>query len=341
MTAEELELHWHAIAEPTHPTTINGRRAPSLPAAVAAYLAVDDKTHRHLLVRLPDDSRLVQPQETRGLVVRTQRYVVGSYPEALYADLECSDASQYRTFSAFALDLVDGLAHVKTSVVDTVSSCLARWRTFWKATTEALGQDRALGLYGELWFMRWWLPTLGVGAVLAWQVTEDALHDFQWPAASVEVKTASTRAEALPIHTINGLRQLAPPQQGTLYLFSLHLREDELGPYNLDELVRETETRMRDSWEATTHLNQRLAARGYTPETGTNTARRYRVLGQRLYRVTSGFPRLTVDSFLDGGPPVGVLDITYSIDTATCMDCLVADSPDTIEASQFVAMLQE
>jgi hypothetical protein len=50
------------------------------------------------------------------------------------------------------------------------------------------------------------------------------------------------------------------------------------------------------------------------------------VLGEYLYSVGPGFPRLTTASF-DSGIPGGITDISYVLDMAACDPWLVTRSP--------------
>lgn len=72
---------------------------------------------------------------------------------------------------------------------------------------------------------------------------------------------------------------------------------------------------------------RKLGLRGYSPAHAQRYSAPYRVLGEFMYSVGSGFPRLTATSFV-GGPPSGVTDVSYVIDMAVCDPWLVASSPD-------------
>ena len=158
-------------------------------------------------------------------------------------------------------------------------------------------------------------------------MTEAARHDFQWPIASVEVKTTASRAAGDPIHQIASLDQLADPEQGQLYLFSLQLCDDALAVNTLHTLVKGITASLQNDFAALSALNEKLAARGYTPADRQAASRSLRVIGERLYRVGEGFPRLVRATFQPTGLPSGVVDVGYAIDLSACSQWLVATSP--------------
>ncbi len=140
---------------------MDGRRAPGLPAGRAVYLALDSAGRRHLLVPVPDGTEPITQRETRGLQVCTERFRIGDNPEWLCIDLVCLDPTQHATFSAVAQDLLIALGRSTVTSHEAVVRALNRWRAFWRAKATGLSQEAALGLFGELWFLRRWLPPIG------------------------------------------------------------------------------------------------------------------------------------------------------------------------------------
>ena len=327
MNLDDLEAVWSSLSPPAASGGIAGRRASGLPHDRPVYLAVDDRGHRHLLVQVPDNTPTIDQKETRSLQVSTSRFEIGSNPESLYVDLACIDSSQNPTFSAVAQDLIRTLRSSYGPVRDAVVSAIARWRAFWSSRTTGLTREEAIGLFGELWFMTHWLGPINSYVIDRWQVTSGARHDFQWPAASVEIKTAVTSTAGEPVHRITNLDQLADPEQGSLYLFSLQLREDALSASTLHSIVNRIASNLDGDFQGITTFNDKLAVRGYSPADTQHAARPLRILAERLYRVGDGFPRLTVATFQPAGIPPGITDVTYGIDLANCAAYLLATSP--------------
>ena len=335
MTPEELESVWSVLHPPAMSDGIAGRRATGLPADRPVYLAVDGRNRRHLLIRVPDDTEPLTARDTRSLEISTGRYTVGSGTEALYIDLACADPSQYGTFRAVSQDLIRMIGSDSGLLRDVVVNGLARWRAFWSTRSSTMSREDALGLFGELWFMRRWLGSLNSDAVGGWQATDGSRHDFQWPAFSVEIKTTSAGSQAAPSHRITSLDQLMDPEQGNLFLFSLQVCDDALSANSLQSLVEAISEQLRDKFAAFEDFNRKLAFRGYHPAEVHLINRPLRVLGERLYRVDEHFPRLTSASFAEDAPHSAIGGIEYSLDLAGCDRWLVARSPSD-DSAQFL-----
>ncbi len=327
MNLEELESSWAALQPPHLRDAISGRRAVGLPSDRPLYLAVDSRSRRHLLVQIPDGTAPVTVRETRSLEVTTSRFQVGTNPEALYVDLVCTDASQHYTFSAISQDLIRSVRQTPGSLRDSIMSALGRWRAFWAVKAGGMNREDALGLFGELWFLRRWLGAVDAATISSWQATTNARHDFQWAAASVEVKTAATQSVGPPMHPIASLDQLADAEQGQLYLFSLQVCDDALAANTLHSLISSLVATLQADLQALASFNEKLAARGYSPADPQAPTRTVRILSERLYRVDGAFPRLTRARFPPPGLPVGVAGVEYLLDLAACDEWLVARQP--------------
>lgn len=341
MTLDELESSWAAMQPPSTPDGISGRRAVGLPADRPVYLAVDSRRRRHLLVQVPDGTDPVTERETRSLEVTTGRFQVGGNPESLYVDLVCTDSAQHPTFSAIAQDLLRSLRLTPGPIRDSILSALARWRAFWTVKSGGMSREDALGLFGELWFLRRWLGGINTAAINGWQATASARHDFQWQPVSVEVKTATTQSAGPPLHRIASLEQLTDPEQGQLYLFSLQVCDDALAANTLHSLVSALTADLQADFRALSDLNDKLATRGYSPADQQTPARPLRILAERLYRVDAGFPRLTRQAFQPAGVPAGIVGLEYALDLSVCAPFLVASSPNDAEGVRFARRLRD
>ncbi len=330
MTLETLESSWAGLQPPGAPGAISGRRAIGLPPDRPVYLAVDSQRRRHLLVQVPDATVPVTQRDTRSLEVTTARFQVGSNPESLYVDLVCTDSAQHSTFSAIAQDLILSLRQSAGPLRDSILSALARWRAFWAVKAIGMSREDALGLFGELWFLRRWLGTVSAPTVRRWQATDAARHDFQCPSASVEVKAATTQSAGAPVHRITSLEQLANPEKGQLYLFSLQVCDDALAANTLHSLVASLSADIGADFQALSEFNDKLAARGYSPVACQSATRALRILGERLYCVDASFPRIVRESFGGQGAPQGVVSVSYELDLAVCGNWLIATRPQDV-----------
>ena len=134
------------------------------------------------------------------------------------------------------------------------------------------------------------------------------------------------------MHHIVSLDQLADPEKGKLYLFSLQVCDDALAGNTLHGLVDALSDLFTEDFQARTALNEKLAARGYLPTDRQAGARPLRILAERLYRVDNNFPRLLRTKFGPNGIPNGVEQISYKLDLAACANWIVATHPQAAQA---------
>jgi Putative PD-(D/E)XK family member, (DUF4420) len=322
MTPEEIADGWARL--PT-PTTVEHLEANEASPESAVWLAVDHVGQQHLLVRVPDQTE-APPARTKGLSVSVRRHRVPGQPDADYIDLACVDDAAAETFAVVAADLVNDLHGIELDGRSaTVSDTLARWRWFWGDTSSRLSEKEAVGLFAELWFLDQWAGALPE-TVEAWGGSDNTRHDFQWPGYSVEVKATATRGDGATIHTVQHLDQLADPETGQLYLFSMRVVRDRLAANSLAALIRRASMQLAGNPLARDSFLSKVAQRGYNPADRTLRESSYRILEERLYEVSGSFPRLTEASF-PTGVPTGVVDVSYKIDMSTCEEWLAADGP--------------
>jgi hypothetical protein len=322
MNADELDRAWRGVRTPD-----TNRALEAVPVSGdEVWAAVDYEGRRHLLLQVPDGTE-APSTTTQGLQVNVARHQVEGRGPAEYLDLRCLSDDVAATFTAVAADIGADASHVpQAERVSAVVSALSRWQWFWGIEPGALSAQDALGLFAELWFLHRW--TAGGPTVIdAWTASVGSRHDFQWPDRSVEVKAAARRADGAVLHRVSHLDQLADPEQGQLFLFSLHVVHDQIAHNNLPDLVDRIASALRGAPQARDDFARKLGRRGYSPAHAHRYDTPYRILAERLYKVVPGFPRLTAGSFV-GGMPAGVTDVSYVIDLAVCGPWLVASAPD-------------
>lgn len=322
MNPEQLDRAWQTLATPDNAQQL---AAVSI-AGNDAWGAIDHEGLRHLLLLVPDGTE-APATVTRGLRMTVARHQVQGNAPADYLDLVCLSDDLAPTFTAVVADIGDeaGSAPAEQRVAAVVSA-LGRWQWFWGVETDRLTEQDALGLFAELWFLHRWEGG-DAGAIAAWTASAGSRHDFQWPDRSVEVKATGRRADGAVLHRIQHLDQLADPEEGELYLLSLRVVRDELAQNTLPAIIDCLTEGLRGNPQAKDDLARKLGERGYSPAFRRRHETPYRILGEHIYQVGPGFPRLTSDSFV-GGLPAGIANVSYLIDMATCDPWLVANSPD-------------
>jgi hypothetical protein len=321
VNAEELDAAWRTLRTPDSPGLLEGVDV----AASQVWAAVDFEGRRHLLIQVPAATE-APPTKTRGLRVTVGRHQILGVESAQYLDLVCLSADATPTFTAVAADIGASAGPVaQADRVAVVADTLSRWQWFWGVEAGSLSEREALGLFAELWFLHRWAGD-AASAVQAWTASAGSRHDFQWPERSVEVKATSRRAEGAVLHRIENLDQLADPERGSLFLFSLRVVRDQLARNTLPSVIDHVIHNLHGNPHILDDFSRKLGQRGYSPVHRSRHELPYRVLGEYLYSVEPGFPRLTSASFT-GSLPAGITDVSYVIDMAVCDPWLKARSP--------------
>jgi hypothetical protein len=292
--------------------------------------ALDSNNHRHLLIALRASEEELQDSQSRGLNVVTRELITrGQDVPARYLDIECQDAAGYAALDLIGGELADGLSEGDKSPHDIVERTLARWRRFWSGLPkDVLSREQFLGLFGELWFLSFWLsPRVGRSqAVQRWRGPFGARHDFEWKGKSVEVKaTSSTRGR---VHLINGLEQLLPPERGELLLFSIRLREEAGAANTLPSIVSICRKLFESDPDSLSHFEIGLARAGYSAAHDDVYDKTFlRVAEEGVFSVRDDFPCITESTF-ESGIPAGIEALTYEINLNAFDHLRVAKSPE-------------
>lgn len=327
MRLVDLEAIWADLGAPVAKGDLVGQQVPS-PAeggSAGAMLAVDGETRRHLLIPAPADAEDLSQPSIRGIGISIDDLRVDDLPVRRYFDVVCRDMTMHENFSAIALEIIEAL-HGGGEIAQTLDSIFNRWRWFWKVAPDSMSAETAIGLFGELWFLEYWLEPVDASVLMAWTGPDGDRHDFKWPQASVEIKATRVKSDGAAKHRISRLDQLEDPEQGAFYLFSLKVTVDEIGGHSLNQSVTRLRKHLADAPDLLAIFDERIGLLGYNPAHARHYDVPLRVVGEELYKVEGSFPRLTVDSFA-GGLPAGVDDVRYTLNLASCQDWLVAKKP--------------
>lgn len=330
--SESLALRWDLLeSQPPVGDRLTARLA--LPdSSRDVFIAVDSACRRFVLVQLPPGEPRVHHERTsRGISVQTVEMTVNQDSgNELFVEVACHDPSGYAALDIVTCELVAALADgASIGRSRLVQSVLAKWQRFWSGVPRNLmSKEAQLGLFGELYFLsKWLLPSTGVHqSVAMWRGPMGARNDFETVGLSVEVKT-SGRVDGS--HVVNGLEQLLDSKDCALLLFSLIVREEASATESMPMLVRELRESMSQEHSALVLFESALLAAGYEDAHEAEYEKvRLRVRGQALYRVTGDFPRLT-PSFLRGGVPAGISNVTYELRLDAAGAWLLSESPQT------------
>lgn len=215
-------------------------------------------------------------------------------------------------FSTLCEDLIFGVSEVSTelTLVEKILERLAKWQSlFEKIGKQGLSDEVQRGLYGEIYFLRFFLS--GVSdknyCVKSWLGPEKSIQDFQYSNWAVEVKTTHGKNHQ-KIH-ISNERQLDDTIIEKIFLYHLSLDVRVGNGESLNILIEDVSELLSDNIIASNLFKLKLLECGYYDihkplydEIG------YSIRQENLYRVSGNFPRLTENKI-----PIGVGDVRYSI----------------------------
>jgi len=189
-----------------------------------------------------------------------------------------------------------------------------------------LSEEAALGLYGELWFLREHLaPILGLDvAVDAWAGPLGEPNDFALAGGFVEVKSSARQApDVLEITSPEQLDQT----RGQILLGVLYLHHLP-GAETLAQLVTNVRSDLANvAADRLRRFNDLLLAAGYVDAPGPHHDQPWRVQRVDIFRVTGAFPRIPRSELR-----LGIRTCRYSIELQSCAPYIV-----TLDALKAVA----
>lgn len=317
----DLESRWRQIPVPT--AALQGFE---LHTGGGVWLSVDSDGRRCVLLHndtsKPSGTTLF---ETKGVSASVEALQLTGSPVSAWIVVVCRDSRYWEPFQAFAESLHEELGKNNEDNVALTLRVLRTWRWLWTVDPSALTRDTALGLIGELWFLIRWAGMSS--ALTTWVGPEGNLHDFVGKSVSVEVKASQSTNRNGPIHRINGLQQLTPLQDSTLYLFSIVIVPDQAAGNTLSKLIQIGLESLANDPSHQDLFQQKLSRVGWAGPASKEFDFPFRVVAEQLHKVDASFPSLREESFVDGLPSaVGAL--TYALDISACSEWCVATSAD-------------
>lgn len=270
-------------------------------------VALDDMNRPHLLIPLEEqENRDDRTSKGVHLVSRPVKYNGESYN---VLDLVCRDGEFADVFSDLVVSLLkrfDNKAE-ELNYFDICSTELERWRDlFRKSHSAKLGEDALAGLFGELYYLKKILQ-YREASLSCWMGPEGNRHDFHGEDVTLEVKTTRSRDGSIKI---NGLTQLEPSAERSLYLGLLHLEKTSGQGKSVPELIDE----LREFPIDLAKFNGLLSKLGFhAGQQDKHEETKFSIKNEHIFMVSDTFPKLTSESFLNGTKPEGVSNISYEI----------------------------
>ena len=280
------------------------------------YWGVDvDRNPLLILQHASGQRRTGRLPELRGLRVETMPAETGSDERIV---IRLTDREQREIFLRFCHDIIDASAVGQTEqqAVDLFLARTWRWhRLLQGGRADRLGDEKQKGLVGELVVMeRHLIPVLGaLDAVRCWTGPLGTPQDFEISRVHVEAKAQGASA---PRVTISSEHQLESGDDDTLFLHVTEVviaAEGTAGAFTLTEMAKRLRSVIAEvDMVAVELLEERLSAVGFD-WTDDYSDRPWLVVGESLYEVREGFPRVTPAMV-----PGGVGNVRYTISLPDC-----------------------
>lgn len=268
-------------------------------------MVVDSVENRIQLVTSADGSATDSPSRLRSLTwdhdEDSGTYVLtmegGELPEAAYS-------LAYAVYQGMSLGKT--FHNAVNSAVDSFKELLA--------ASLRMSEEQVAGLFGELLLLDHLMDELGVAAALnSWLGPSGEEHDFGLENLDLEVKTTLSERRN---HVINGMNQLLPRQDRTLWLVSIQLTRAGSGRgRSLDDVCRSLLSRARGHAHT---LRRILLDYGWREEdTGMYPTRFTHRSVPRAYLVDQSFPALTEPRITRDVPSIELItNVNYRVDVA-------------------------
>lgn len=310
-----LDDPWNSITPPIRNARISAVRvAHSSPWNL--YWAVDaDRNSLLILQHGTGLRRSARLPRLRGLRVETMLAEDGSDERIV---VRLTDREQREIFLRFCHDIIDAtvLAKTEEQAVERFLARTWRWHRLLQGNREnRLGDEAQKGLVGELAVLeRHLLPVLGgLDAVRCWTGPLGTPQDFEISRIHVEAKT---RGAAAPHVTISSEHQLESGDADTLFLHVTDVvitSEGTPSAFTLTGIAKRLRAVIAEHDMAAVELfEERLGAVGFD-WTDDYSDRLWLMVGESLYEVGEGFPRITPAMF-----PGGVGNVRYTISLPDC-----------------------
>ena len=293
------------------------------------FIAIDSSRKRYVLVAIPHGEPCeLSERISVGIAVRVVDMKVDDGEIRNFVEVICLDPQGHAALDVAVTEISEALnSGASIGCVRIVQNVLEKWRRFWAgAKQDLLSREQQIGLFGELWFLlNWLIPSIGFSkSIDMWRGPLGARNDFEILGVGIEVKTSSKESAS---HVINGVDQLLEPAGGSLFLFSLVVREEGSGKESLPDLVNKVRSFLNDDLLMLSRFESLLYGAGYDSVCEFEYRKlSLRIRSEELFRVAEGFPRITATSFI-GGVPAGVGSVKYDLNLAGAAKWRVANNP--------------
>jgi hypothetical protein len=295
------------------------------------FCAIDSENNRHLLIILNVKDLDFSDTKSRGMQILTRELKIKDLDVNRYLDLECLDSSSYLIFDIIGGEIANDLAGDNVTPIEIIQKVLTKWRRFWgQIPQQYLSKNEQIGLLGELYFLsKWMIPKYGVDIIRSWRGPWGGRNDFELPKVSIEIKTTTNiRGRIFEIH---GITQMENPNNGSLLLFCLRLREESNAITSIPLLIAEIHSLLQENDELLNLFENGLSKVGFSELFVDEYSKlKFRIIEEVLFRVGEDFPKLINANFING-IPAGIEKIDYEINLNNSDHLIISKDSNNFE----------
>lgn len=274
------------------------------PAIQGCLMGVDDDGALHLMIATSEEpDKLPLALEAVAVqIIETDRTYLDVYAKGHYEMI----------FTPMANQIFAGVSIQGRKPIDAIVETMEEFRGALKPLKPDLTLAEQIGLFGEIWVLRYVLiPNIGARACSLWSGPHAERHDFIGDNAHIEVK-ATTKSEDK--HEISRMDQLRAPSRKKLLFASIQLEKSEGGENTLATLIDEVIEALGANGKAIDAFESRLAKmRWHDGLRQSSELKRFSLRDALFFEVEGSFPRLPDDYV----PPRGITAIKYTIDISS------------------------
>lgn len=217
-------------------------------------------------------------------------------------------------FSLFIENIIEEITNSATEneAIIFISNVIQKWkRLFDKINNQGLTIVEQKGLLGELMFVKK-LIVFGLKpefVLNCWTGPDFEDKDFSFGAICFEIKFSSSKN---PRIKITSERQLDTTNINKLYLSHFSTEKVKENGTSLNSIIKEIRNYISDNTAILKYFNERLELVGYYDEDLDYYHTQYAITALSNYKVTEGFPRLTINNL-----PSGVFNASYFIESGS------------------------
>lgn len=222
-------------------------------------------------------------------------------------------SNQYRDiFSTLCEDLIFSVSEVTADhiLVHKLLGRITKWHSlFEKVREQGLSESEQIGLYGEIYFLRFILRNNSNKeyCIKSWLGPEKSIQDFQYSNWAVEVKT--THGNNHQKIYISNERQLDDTIVEKIFLYHLSIDLRNGRGESLNSIINEVSELLNENVLTYNLFKIKLLESGYfETHRSLYEDQGYNIRQENIYHVTANFPRITEKII-----PIGVGDVKYSI----------------------------